>query len=110
MVLILGLIALLQTSIIGLFALHNLNQSLDEQIGKQALHVAKTIAAMSEVIDAVQRKDSAMLQPLSMHLAQKAQTRFVVFGDNDSNRLSHPNPAMIGLSLVDDDDDDISLR
>ena len=108
MVLILGLIALLQTSIIGLFALHNLNQSLDEQIGKQALHVAKTIAAMSEVIDAVQRKDSAMLQPLSMRLAQKAQTRFVVFGDQNSIRLSHPNPAMIGLSLVDDDDDDIS--
>ncbi len=108
MVLILGLIALLQTSIIGLFALHNLNQSLDEQIGKQALHVAKTIAAMSEVIDAVQHKDSTMLQPLSMHLAEEAGTRFVVFGDQDSIRLSHPNPAMIGLSLVDDDDDDIS--
>ena len=108
MVLILGLIALLQTSIIGLFALHNLNQSLDEQIGKQALHVAKTVAAMSEVIDAIERKDSAILQPLSMLLAKKAQTRFVVFGDQDAMRLSHPNPAMIGLSLVDDDDDDIS--
>ncbi len=108
MVLILGLMALLQTGLVGLFALHNLNQSLEVQMGEQALYVAKTIAAMPEVIEATERRDSRTLQPLSLMLAQEAQTRFVVFGDRDGIRLSHPNPAMIGLSLISDDDDDIS--
>ena len=39
MILILGFTALLQTGAIGLFALHYLNQSMDEQMGQRGLHV-----------------------------------------------------------------------
>ena len=81
MMFILGLMALLQTSMLGLFALQYLNQSLNDEIGVRALHVAKTIAAMPEVANAVKRSDTNYLQPLSLTLAQEIHARFVVIGD-----------------------------
>lgn len=108
MILILGLMALVQTGFIGLFAVHYLHQSLDEQIGQRALHVAKTIAALPTIVEAVERRDSTYLQPVSLLLAEKTQARFVVIGDSDAIRLAHPNPDKLGLSMADDDGDDSS--
>jgi len=108
MILILGLMALVQTGFIGFFALHYLHQSLDEQIGQRALDVAKTIAATPQVIDAVERRDSDYLQPVSLKLAEETQARFVVIGDRDGIRLAHPRPEKIGHSMSDDEGDDNS--
>ncbi|GAA0784244.1 ATP-binding protein [Marinobacterium sediminicola] len=108
MVLILGLIALLQTGALGLFALHHLSQSLQEQMGERALHVAKTIAAMPQIINAVDARDSSELQPLASLLARTSQARFVVIGDADGLRLAHPMPERLGLSMSEDDDDVLS--
>ncbi|MGY8871191.1 MAG: ATP-binding protein, partial [Pseudomonadales bacterium] len=73
MILVLGLMALIQTGLIGLFAVQYLHQSLEEQIGQRALHVAKTIAVMPQLIHAVEQKDIVFLQPISMLLAEKTQ-------------------------------------
>lgn len=108
MMFILGLMALLQTSMLGLFALQYLNQSLNDEIGVRALHVAKTIAAMPEVANAVKRSDTNYLQPLSLTLAQEIHARFVVIGDAAGLRLAHPNTAKLGASMMDDDNDEIS--
>ncbi|MEH6470051.1 MAG: sensor histidine kinase [Halopseudomonas sp.] len=105
MVLILGLMALLQTGLVGLFALKFLGHSLNEQMAQRALHVAKTIAAMPEIIAAVERRDSVFLQPLSLALADKTQARFVVIGDKLGVRLAHPTVARIGKPMHDDDGD-----
>lgn len=109
MILILGVMALVQTGFIGLFALQYLQHSMDEQIGQRALHIAKTVAAMPEIASAVERRDSVYLQPMGKFLALKTQANFVVFGDYNAIRLSHPNPKRIGLSLADDDNDDNSI-
>jgi len=108
MMFILGLMALLQTSMLGLFALQYLNQSLNDEIGVRALHVAKTIAAMPAVANAVKRSDTNYLQPLSLTLAQQTHARFVVIGDAAGLRLAHPNTAKLGASMMDDDNDEIS--
>lgn len=105
MVLILGLMALLQTGFIGLFALHFLSQSLDEQISQRALHVAKAVAAMPEVVTAVEAHDSTKLQPISLMLAEKIGARFVVIGDRNGIRLAHPMTERIGQPMYDDDGD-----
>ena len=106
MMLVLGIMALVQTGFIGLFALHYLQQSLDEQIGQRALHVAKTIASSPSVIDGVLRVDIDFLQPYSQMMADKTEARFIVIGDANNVRLSHPNPEKIGLSMGDDDGED----
>ncbi len=106
MVLVLGLVALLQTISIGMFALHYLSQSLEEQMGQRALHVAKTIAAIPQIIAAVATRDTVTLQPISIDLASKTEAHFVVIGDAQGVRLAHPNPQRIGRLMLDDDGDD----
>ena len=108
MVLILGLIALLQTGALGLFALHYLASALEEQMGERALHVAKTIASIPQVIKAVEARDSSELQPLSLTLADRTQARFVVIGDRNGLRLAHPLSERLGYSMAEDDDDDFT--
>lgn len=108
MILILGLMALVQTGFIGLFAVHYLHESLDEQIGQRALDVAKTIAATPQIIKAVEKRDSEYLQPVSLKLAEETQARFVVIGDRQGIRLAHPRPEKIGHSMSDDEGDDNS--
>ncbi len=109
MILMLGVMALVQTGFIGLFAVHYLEQTLENQIAQRALHIAKTVAAMPDIAQAVETRNSDYLQPMGKHLAERSKANFVVFGDNTGIRLSHPNPAMIGKSLSDDDEDDNSI-
>lgn len=105
MVLVLGLIALLQTGLIGWFALYYLNQSLAEQIGQRAVHVAQTLADMPEVISAVMARNTDYLQPLSVSVARATDAHFVVIGDRAGIRLSHPNPSRLGKPMHDDEGD-----
>lgn len=106
MILVLGLMALIQTGLLGIFVVQHLQESLEEQIGERALHVAKTAAAIPQISDAVARSDTRFLQPLSVQLAEKTQTLFVVFGDENGIRITHPNPEKVGLSMADDEGDD----
>lgn len=106
MAVIIGLMALLQTSVIGFYAIHNSQKSLNEQMGQRALFVAKTIAAMPSVIHAIKIQDTAFLQTLSLKLADENQSRFVVIGDKEGKRLAHPNVKKIGHYMKDDEGDD----
>ena len=105
MIIVLGLVSTIQTGSIGLFAWKYLSSSLDEQIGTRALHVAKTIATMPEIISSAKSRDTEFLQPLALQLAQRNNALFIVVGDANGIRLAHPNPKMIGRSMADDDGD-----
>jgi len=105
MTLVLGLMALLQTGGLGVFALNYLDNALADQVADRALDVAKTIAIMPEVIEAVENGDTAKLQPLSLHLASTLNARFGVIGDHLGVRLSHPNIKRIGKPMHDDEGD-----
>lgn len=100
MLLILGLLALLQTGLMGGFALHFVATTLEEQIGQRALQVAKTVADMPQIQSAVEARDTALLQPLSLAIAADTGARFVVIGDRHGIRLTHPVPERIGLPMV----------
>ena len=95
MILVLGLVSAVQTGLIGGFAWYYLSDSLDEEIGQRALMVAKTIAAMPEIITGVQQRDTESLQTLSHKLAATNEALFIVIGDHNSIRLAHPNPERI---------------
>lgn len=100
MLLILGLLALLQTGLMGGFTLHLVGTTLEEQIGQRALQVARTVADIPQVQEAVEARDSALLQPLSLTIAHNTEARFVVIGDSNGIRLTHPIPERIGKPMV----------
>lgn len=105
MIVVLGVMVLVQTGLIGLYALTTLNQSLNEQIAQRALHVAKTIAAMPQVIDAISSGVTDSLPALANTMANKNEALFVVIGNRQGIRLAHPTPAKIGQPMYDDDGD-----
>jgi two-component system, CitB family, sensor kinase len=100
MLLTFGLLALLQTGIMGGFSLHMIANALEDQVGERALEVAKTVADIPQIQQAVQKHDSALLQPLSLAIAHNAGARFVVIGDKLGIRLTHPIPQRIGKPMV----------
>lgn len=111
MIVVLCLMSALQASLIGGFAWYQLRESLDKEIGNRALNVSKTIAAMPDVIRAIEKRDSLILNQISTKLAATNNALFIVIGDKDGIRLAHPNPERIGKSMADDDGDtgDIAL-
>tara|TARA_R100000322_G_scaffold132674_4_gene88589 strand:+ start:1467 stop:3089 length:1623 start_codon:yes stop_codon:yes gene_type:complete len=105
MILALGLVGALQTGLIGGFAGYYLSESLYDEIGQRALMVAKTVATVPDVIEGVQDRDSDALMALSGRLAATNEALFIVIGDQNGMRLAHPDPARIGRSMAEDDDD-----
>ncbi|SHO54758.1 ATP-binding protein [Vibrio quintilis] len=103
MIMILGAITLIQTVGLGYFALHYLDQALNEQMGRQAVQLAQTIAHMPLIREAISHGEPDQLQPFSLELARVAKVSFVVIGDQHGIRLAHPNAAKVGHPMWDDD-------
>ena len=106
MILTLGLVAALQTALIGGFAGYFLSNSLYDEIGRRALMVAKTVAATPAVISGIRTRDIRALNRLASRMAHTNEALFIVIGDWQSIRLAHPDPERIGHSMADDDGDD----
>jgi two-component system CitB family sensor kinase len=84
----------------GLF-LYLLRNTLYTQIGENALDVARTVARMPEVQEAFRSADpSAVLQPLSERVRTATGASFIVIGNREGVRYSHPDPGRIGLPMV----------
>ncbi|MDV7142125.1 sensor histidine kinase [Tropicimonas sp. TH_r6] len=72
-----------------------------EQIGERALQTALAVAEMPEIRARLARKDqSGAIQELAEELRKKTGAEYIVVGDSDGIRYSHPVPERIGKSFV----------
>lgn len=79
---------------------------MEEQIGERALAISKTISMMPEVIELVETKDpDGKLQDFILHIQRNIDAQFIVIGDTNSIRLTHPNIERIGEKMVGEDND-----
>ncbi|MGG3470537.1 sensor histidine kinase [Neobacillus pocheonensis] len=80
--------------------------NLKHEIGSKALSVAQSIANMPE-IQAAFRTDnpSAIIQPIAEKIRQQVGAEFIVLGNRDEIRYSHPNPNRLGQKMVGGDND-----
>ena len=79
---------------------------MEEQIGERALAISKTISMMPEVIELVETKDPhGKLQDFILHIQRNIDAQFIVIGDTNSIRLTHPNAERIGEKMVGEDND-----
>lgn len=80
----------------GLLAEH-----LEEDIGEKALSIAKTVAKMPQVKNALEHGDQdGSIQVLAESIRVDIGAKFVVIGDVDGIRLSHPTPGNIGKRFM----------
>lgn len=78
-----------------------LQHSLHEQLGEHALNLARTVARMPEIREAMATdRPSAIIQPLVEQIRTATGASFIVVGNREGIRYSHPVPERIGLPMV----------
>ncbi|TMV48317.1 sensor histidine kinase [Paenibacillus mesophilus] len=74
---------------------------LEEQIGTRALKIAETVASMPEIREAFDDPDpSAVIQPIAERIRTKTDAEYIVIGNREGIRYSHPVPDRIGKEMV----------
>ncbi len=102
-------LVLFQIGIMGFVSSNLVNTILEDQLGKRVLDVSQTIATMPDIVSLVEDRDpEGKLQVLAETIRKKTGTRFVVIGDHQGRRYSHPNPEKIG-HIMDGGDNDQAL-
>jgi two-component system CitB family sensor kinase len=100
-VLIVGIVGAIGMIFSSMFA-----ASIEEQIGKRALNVAKIVATMPQVRGAFHTSNpSAILQPIAENVRVQTEAEFVVVGDKRGIRYAHPLPERIGKAMVGGDNE-----
>lgn len=104
MILLIGSLVAVMLLAQGAYLNHRYARILEDQIGLRALNVAKTVATIPELIAAFDEADpSRIIQPIAERVRREIGAAFVVVGNRDSIRYSHPVPDRIGQHMVGDD-------
>ncbi|MPY23255.1 sensor histidine kinase [Shewanella psychropiezotolerans] len=90
----------IQTFGLGLVATYSLQTNLEEQIGKRALALSKSLVHHPIIIQGLINKDSASVQAFAEIIRHNTEARFIVVGDIDGIRYSHPNVSKLGKKMV----------
>jgi sensor histidine kinase regulating citrate/malate metabolism len=110
MIIFIVTLVLFQIGVMGFVSTNLVDTILEDQLGKRVLDVSQTIATMPEVARLLEEKDpDGKLQELAESIRKKTGTRFVIIGDSEGRRYSHPNPENIG-HIMEGGDNDPALK
>ncbi len=78
-----------------------LQRTIQHQLGENALDVARAVGRMPELRRAMDSsRPSEIIQPLVEQIRTATGASFIVVGNSDGIRYSHPDPNRIGLPMV----------
>lgn len=99
--LILGLIICI-VGVGGIISLNFISSLLEEQIGSRALKVAQTVSLIPDIRRELERGDikQSSIQSIVEKIRLSTGAQFIVVGDKDGRRYSHPVPERIGKFMV----------
>ncbi|TLS38543.1 ATP-binding protein [Pseudalkalibacillus caeni] len=87
--------------LLGMLFSRMVETTLEDQIGNRALTLSQTVAKMPAIKRAFETEDpSKIIQPLVEEIRQKTDAEFIVVGNNEGIRYSHPIPERIGRAMV----------
>ncbi|TLS50309.1 sensor histidine kinase [Paenibacillus antri] len=91
---------------IGILTYYSVSRTVEKEIGSRALHIASQVAASPEVVQGFKEEDpSATIQPFVERIRILTDAEFIVVGDAEGIRYSHPIPSRIGKEMVGGDND-----
>jgi two-component system, CitB family, sensor kinase len=97
-------IFILIISIGGIFGItfkNIMESNLKHEIGSKALSLAQSIASMTEIQEAFQTENPAsIIQPITESIRKQVGAEFIVIGNRNEIRYSHPNPNRLGQKMV----------
>lgn len=98
--LVLGLMLFVILLTGGIFS-NFLSGVIEEEIGQKALMVSESVASIPEIRTALQTGDpEGRIQQLAEEIRVKTGAEFVVVGDRQGRRYSHPDPEKLGKHMV----------
>ena len=101
MILLVCLLVLSLTLVAGGMYTAMIGDVLGEQIGKRALQVSKTVAQIPLVREQILKPHpDGTLQQLAEKIRLETGAEFIVIGNRDSIRFSHPKPDRLGKRMV----------
>lgn len=100
LLLVLASIVLIQAVISGSFTLHYIKLVLEERIGEQALQLSRVVSELPQIRQGLIDQDSEVVQHFAELIRGQTGARFIVVGDRDGIRYSHPLPERIGKKRV----------
>jgi two-component system CitB family sensor kinase len=78
-------------------------RQLDHQSGRQSLAIARTIAEVPEIVQAFRSEDPPkVIQPIAERMRKATGASFIVVGNRQGIRYSHPQPWKIGRHVSTD--------
>jgi two-component system CitB family sensor kinase len=91
------------------FSFKNIMETnLKKDKGMQALSVAETISNIPEIKSAFNTSNpEQIIQPIVERIRKKVGAEFIVVGNREEIRYSHPNPKRIGEKMVGGDNDEV---
>ena len=104
MILLIGALIIAIIIVIGLFISHFFSVTMEAQVGERALSVAESVAHIPELAEAFEHEDPAsIINPLVAPIQKATKAEFIVIGNTEEVRYSHPNADQIGKRMVGED-------
>jgi two-component system, CitB family, sensor kinase len=95
------LLILLMGAIFEITFINIMESNLKKEKGTKALAVAQSLSNIPEIKQAFQKKDPArIIQPIAEKIRKQVGAEFIVVGNRDEIRYSHPNPERIKQKMV----------
>lgn len=99
-------LVLLTTLLFGGILSYQEIAEIKDNIGQRAQETAIGISAMPTIVEAMDDEEPALqIQPIAEYLRRQVGAEFIVIGNTESIRYSHPDPGKIGEKMVGGDND-----
>ena len=100
MMVFLVILVLFQSMLLSGFTLHFIADNLEEQMGRRALQMAHTVSEIPQVKKGLEEADLSLVQPLVESIREMTDAAFIVVGDTEGIRYSHPLEDRLGKRMV----------
>ncbi len=91
----------------GTFSLRLISSILENQIGSRALKVSQTVSIIPEIRQDLEKGDlvHSRIQEIAEKIRKEIRAQFIVVGDKEGRRYSHPVPERLGQLMVGGDNE-----
>ncbi len=93
-------VVLIQAGVTGSITMSYIQVELEQRIGDQALQLSNIVSNLPQIRQGQAERNVDMVQFIAEQIRKNTDARFIVVGDRDGIRFSHPIPERIGKKRV----------
>ncbi|PGS55810.1 sensor histidine kinase [Bacillus sp. AFS041924] len=108
LIIFISVLILIISSVFEIVSQEMFLRNLKHEKGLKALAISQTVANMPEIREAFSNeKPSDIIQPIVEKIRKRVGAEFIVVGNKNEVRYSHPNPGLLGKKMVGGDNDKV---